>query len=576
MSDSTLLNYKIITQIGEGGMGKVYLAEDTMLDKKVAIKILNAELTKDSLFLERFKQEAKIQSKLLHPCIVTVHNLLTDGQIYFIVMEYAEGITLKEMIMRLSKLDDVRALKIFGKILDGVYYAHSKGIIHRDIKPSNIIVDMNDDVKIMDFGIAKILGERGFTRTGSKVGTLYYMSPEQIDKPKDVDNRTDLYSLGVVLYEMITGKLPYSVDTDSDFKIMSEIIYKQIPDPRIELPNISEKTAQLISILTQKDKEKRFKNCEECIEFIKKQDTVKQQSQYVDKTQVITGKAEITMEQKPKPMPVAEVPIVTTVATEIPESKPVELPKEPEKVIQKQPVDYIPQPRQQSNKKLIFIPIALIILLFIIGYFGYKYIIAPDKKIKSDVTNVENLFNTEDKIKSSLDNYLSGLYSKAGKSDTNVIKSAGFSFKLNPENSDFPTEKYNPFTGKYTSSDEVILDYSSLNITNYSNANFSGKYKTSDNNWEIDVILTGKIDNNKIVLENINYAVTSKTKTEEINEPENTTEKINKKPEKNNTKLPEKKEVKKETKTDDRGGKTGTDKTNKRNTGTLPDPSGPK
>jgi serine/threonine-protein kinase len=208
MDNLKFLNYRVISLIGEGGMGKVYLAEDEMLDKRVALKVLNLELSQEPQFINRFKQEAKIQSILVHPHIITLHNLLVDNNRYFIVMEYAEGITLKELIQKTGPINESRALKIFAQTLDAVGYAHSRNIIHRDIKPSNIMVSLNDDVKIMDFGIAKLLGERSLTGTGAKVGTLYYMSPEQIERPKDIDYKTDLYSLGIVLFEMVTGNLP--------------------------------------------------------------------------------------------------------------------------------------------------------------------------------------------------------------------------------------------------------------------------------------------------------------------------------------------------------------------------------
>ena len=176
MDNLNFLNYKTIELIGEGGMGKVYLAEDTMLDKKVALKVLNIELSQEPLFIERFRQEAKIQSKLVHPNIVTLHNLLVDSGRYFIVMEYAEGITLKELIHKTGPINEGRALKIFAQALDAVGYAHSRNVIHRDIKPSNMMISLNDEVKIMDFGIAKLLGEGSYKHRSKGRDTLLYVS----------------------------------------------------------------------------------------------------------------------------------------------------------------------------------------------------------------------------------------------------------------------------------------------------------------------------------------------------------------------------------------------------------------
>ena len=251
------LHYKVIRQLGEGGMGKVLLAEDTMLEKKVALKVLSPELSRSAEFIERFKREAKIQSKLTHPNITTLYNLLYANETYFIVMEYAEGITLQELIQKTGPIPETRALNIFEQIYSALTYAHKSGIIHRDIKPGNIMISEKDEVKIMDFGIAKLLGERNITRTNIKMGSLYYMSPEQISTPKDVDYRTDLFSLGIVLFEMVTGKLPYNTDTDSDFEVMNEIVYSPIPNPKEYYPHISEKTVNLIISLTHKNRENR-------------------------------------------------------------------------------------------------------------------------------------------------------------------------------------------------------------------------------------------------------------------------------------------------------------------------------
>ena len=202
--NTILRDYQIIDELGKGGMGTVYLAEDQMLRRKVAIKVLNPILTDDAQFTERFRHEARVQASLIHSNIVTLYNFFEEDGYYCMVMEYAEGETLKEKIQKEGAIEEERALKIFRQMLEGVGYAHEKGIIHRDIKPSNIIIDSRDRVKIMDFGIAKILGDRGMTKTGTKLGTIYYMSPEQIRAEKDIDQRTDIYSLGITLYEMVT------------------------------------------------------------------------------------------------------------------------------------------------------------------------------------------------------------------------------------------------------------------------------------------------------------------------------------------------------------------------------------
>ncbi|MDP2172461.1 MAG: serine/threonine-protein kinase, partial [Candidatus Cloacimonadaceae bacterium] len=255
--DTVLQNYTIIEPIGEGGMGEVYLAEETILGRQVAIKRLNPSLTNDAHFSERFVNEARIQARMTHPNIVALYNFFVDDGVYYMVMEYAEGNMLKELIAMTGPIPEPRALHIFKQIINALAYAHSKAIIHRDIKPSNIMIDASDNVKIMDFGIARLMTDKHLTRTGSKLGTLFYMSPEQVKARKDIDHRTDIYSAGVVLYEMLTGKLPYTADTDSDFDVMLEIVNNELPDPRTIYPHIGDSMVQLVSNMTAKDKQHR-------------------------------------------------------------------------------------------------------------------------------------------------------------------------------------------------------------------------------------------------------------------------------------------------------------------------------
>jgi len=259
--------YRIIRKIGEGGMGTVFLAEDLLMQQEVAIKLLHMAMTTDPEIVERFKTEAKAQYKLTHPYIVKLTRLVQNGEHYFIVMEYVEGMTLKEMLAKTGLLPEDRALPIFHKILRGLAYAHSQGIIHRDIKPGNIIIDKNGNPKITDFGIAKILGDKGLTQTGTKLGTVYYMSPEQIKNPKGVDQRTDVYSLGITLYEMLTGKLPYNTGLDSEYDLMNEIVNTPIKNPLDFYPHISPSVVKMIYHMTSKDKLERYAHCEEYLDF---------------------------------------------------------------------------------------------------------------------------------------------------------------------------------------------------------------------------------------------------------------------------------------------------------------------
>ncbi|MBZ0201605.1 MAG: protein kinase [Ignavibacteria bacterium] len=262
-----ILNYRIVSLIGEGGMGSVYLAKDKLLDRRLAIKILNPHLTKNKQFIERFILEAKILSRLEHENIVRIVNFFDYEGNYYMVMTYAEGITLKDLINQTGPIIENRALKIFIKVCESLEYAHSSNIVHRDIKPENIIIDDNDNIKILDFGIAKIIDSSSMTRTGTKMGTLYYMSPEQIKADKNIDSKADIYSLGIVLYEMLTGALPFNTKTNSDFEIMKEIVEGEFRNPKEFYPYISNDATDLILMMTYKDKSIRIDNLSFCKEL---------------------------------------------------------------------------------------------------------------------------------------------------------------------------------------------------------------------------------------------------------------------------------------------------------------------
>jgi len=268
MIGKTISQYKILQILGSGGMGSVYLVEDMVLGRKAALKIVNPILTTNNQFTERFIKEARLQASLLHPNIVTLYNFFQEQEKYCIVMEYVKGETLKDLIKRTGLIPEKRAIKIFKQLLDALGYAHSRGIIHRDIKPSNILIDLNDNVQVMDFGIAKIIGDKGLTKTGANLGTVYYMSPEQVIAKDALDNRTDIYSLGITLFEMLTAKIPVDVDTKSDFEVMRQIVEKDFVDPREFYPHINQNTVNLLCKCLEKDRDKRFESCSEITSFL--------------------------------------------------------------------------------------------------------------------------------------------------------------------------------------------------------------------------------------------------------------------------------------------------------------------
>ena len=217
MIGESIGNYRIVAKLGQGGMGTVYQAEDVNLGRKVAIKILNPNLTEQGgKELERFRSEAKVQASLNNPNIVTLHDFEPYGNSYYMVMEFVEGRTLAEVVRAAGALPASIVVTISKQMLEGLSAAHRHGVVHRDLKPSNIMLTSEGVAKVMDFGIAKVQGGKSLTATGALVGTVYYMSPEQV-RGETVDVRSDIYSFGIILFELLTGRVPFK--EESDFKI---------------------------------------------------------------------------------------------------------------------------------------------------------------------------------------------------------------------------------------------------------------------------------------------------------------------------------------------------------------------
>ena len=210
--------YKLGALIGTGGMADVYIAEDLRLHREVAVKVLRSDLARDPAFVTRFNKEALAVAALNHPGIVAVYDSGQEetpaGSMPYIVMEYVEGKTLRELISTGAKLPFERSLDIVSNILNSLAFSHKAGIVHRDIKPGNIMITKNGDVKVMDFGIARALSDAGatLTSTWNIVGTAQYLSPEQASG-SETDERSDLYSVGCLLYEMLSGRTPFSGET---------------------------------------------------------------------------------------------------------------------------------------------------------------------------------------------------------------------------------------------------------------------------------------------------------------------------------------------------------------------------
>lgn len=225
MQGTRIANYQVLEKLGEGGMGSVYLAHDLSLERRVAIKVISPELAHNSQLMQRFRIEAIAQARFNHSNIVTIHSFDHVNELYYIVMEYVDGSTLKSIISEKGQLTIPQSLMILSHILSGLAYAHSKGVLHRDIKPANIFITTDNSVKIGDFGIAKVEGFDGLTRVGSAIGTPLYSSPEQIRGAK-MGPGTDIYSIGVTFYEMVTGIPPFGSSKSSNFEIQQAHLEK--------------------------------------------------------------------------------------------------------------------------------------------------------------------------------------------------------------------------------------------------------------------------------------------------------------------------------------------------------------
>lgn len=257
--------YELIELLGSGGMADVYKASDQKLNRYVAVKILRHEYSSDEGFITRFQQEAMAAASIQNPFVVNVYDVGIENDINYIVMELAEGITLKEYIQKKGKLEIVEAINIAVQIVNGIREAHAHGIIHRDIKPQNVMVSPGGRIKVMDFGIAKAVTAQ--TITANTVGSVHYISPEQA-RGSACDERCDIYSIGITMYEMITGRVPF--DGDSTVAIALAHIKEPITPPSVYEPMIPVSLEKIIMKCTQKKPELRYSSSDELIDDLKK------------------------------------------------------------------------------------------------------------------------------------------------------------------------------------------------------------------------------------------------------------------------------------------------------------------
>lgn len=257
--------YEIISKVGAGGMSDVYKAKDHILSRFVAIKVLKQEFSEDSSFVTKFRAEAQSAAGLEHPNIVNIYDVGSENGLYYIVMEYVEGITLKTYIEKKGQLSFKESASIAIQVARGIEAAHNKNIIHRDIKPQNIIISTDGKVKVTDFGIAKATSSN--TISSDVMGSVHYASPEQA-RNGFVDGRSDIYSLGIVMFEMVTGRVPF--DGDTTVAVALQHLQEEIARPSIYAPDLPISFEKIILKCTQKTPDRRYQTIEELLTDIRR------------------------------------------------------------------------------------------------------------------------------------------------------------------------------------------------------------------------------------------------------------------------------------------------------------------
>ncbi len=357
--------YEIIKSIGEGGMANVYLAKDTILDRQVAVKVLRGDLSTDEKFIRRFQREALSVSNLSHPNIVEVYDVGEEDGQYYIVMEYIEGKTLKQLLNKRGALTLPEVIDIMTQLTDGLSHAHEAYIIHRDIKPQNIMIEDNGTIKITDFGIAMAVNATQFTQTNSVMGTVHYLPPEQANG-KGATVKSDIYSLGILMYELLTGSVPFK--GDNAVEIALKHMKEKLPSIRKQNPLIPQSVENIVIKACAKNPRNRY-------------DTVKEMHDDIVTAMERENEKKIVFEYPENDL---DEPKVTTVSKP---KKVVDKPtEEEEKLLDKEPIVV-----ESRSKNKIIIVLSAILVLFIIIAIVFAFAVMGKKVEDVKVPDVTNM-----------------------------------------------------------------------------------------------------------------------------------------------------------------------------------------
>ncbi|MER2027612.1 MAG: Stk1 family PASTA domain-containing Ser/Thr kinase [Solibacillus sp.] len=366
--------YKILKLIGGGGMSNVYLAHDIILSRDVAIKILRYDLSNEEELHRRFQREALSATSLTNPNIVSIYDVGEDGDMHYIVMEYIKGKTLKQYIQEFSPLSAARSVHIMKQLTSAIAHAHENGIIHRDIKPQNILMDEEGNVKITDFGIATSLGATSFTQTNSVIGTVHYLSPEQA-RGGVATMKSDIYALGIVFYELLTGELPFS--GESAVSIALKHLQAETPSVREFDASIPQSVENIVLKATTKDQNHRYSNAEEMEEDLNTCLSLQRVNEPKFMPPVDDGATKlipIIKDPKPVPGPVQEPSTGITEQTVRIDSKP--------------PAEEETKPSKQKKKKKKWPLIVGLLVLLTIGAVVAAVLLTPNRVVVEDVTDM--------------------------------------------------------------------------------------------------------------------------------------------------------------------------------------------